>query len=998
MKPAIGLLLSVLVSFSLSAQRAADFSVTHYTSENGLPQNSVEAIERDKNDFLWMSTESGLLRFDGQRFRLYDRAHYPILASNRVWFLRLTKDSLIGFGDEYNHLYAFNKNNQIIDLTKKEIIKFFGYYTGDFFRFKDKKVIFISTKLDRDTVLWRLPVPDLSETGFTQCTQSPQRFYFFNRKGEIFSIDKQKRRTRMRINGIIPELACNTKTNNSQGFFYQEGKIYMRQGKGIYAIEETGSDELKVSLMLETEEPDISVYRNYPSLNLQLIGSPTHGLYLYHRKQFQTHKHSNGYGIFYAQQPYSDSGVLTNGGPVFPSFSKFNYPFEIPGALKGMHQDRRGHYWVNKVGSVIKYVAELDKQLRPVHLLPAGNQGINCFGETPDGRIWLSSFLGDKIGYIGADAVYWLPQKYPYNSIITFLPLNNEELLLAGNKFLCRLNTRTGKETHYKALEQFTIETLYQDHNKVLWIGTSGSGFFALKGNRHYKLPLDNNGNLSNVHTFMEDRSGFIWMSTNNGLFRTRKADMDNYIAGKADKVYYQYFDKAWGFNTNEFNGSCTPSGIVLGNGKFSLPSLDGLVQFYPDSIRTPESGHTLIIDKLIVDGKEIFAQTSLTLVPSFNHLEIEIAAPYFGDPANQMIEYNVQGLDRNWYPVRADNKVTLNRLPYGKYSLQFRAQSGFGNEGKISLALPFTVTPFFYQTWYFKLITLFVVLFCIFFAVRFRYALLMKRNKKLEQEISIRTLGLQQANKLKEKMLMMVGHDLQSPLYFLGYLSQTNYDSLQRDDKIKAEEMSLAIKNTSGKIYAFVEEFHLWAKIQDEKYNLHKEVFALQSLLTELADFFGALLQQYGNIIQLQADRDYHLYTNRSLLKALLRNLIDNANKHTRNGVITITCIVDKGMGSITVADTGKGIAVTELNMIRQLITDTTSQSALDQNSRLGFQFIIDFTTRLELSLSIESEQEIGTQVCVAGLPLHTSEELVPQLVTEGHKPIPAQPGLSDV
>lgn len=981
MKSTFGLLLCILVSSSLAAQRAADFSVTHFTSENGLPQNSVEFIEKDKNGFLWLSTESGLVRFDGQRFRLYDRAHFPVMAGNRIFFLRLTNDSLINFGDEYLHEYIFNKNNQLLRLTEKEYRNYNKPLSQEYFRVFSKKLTLISVKSGQGTVLWELPIPDFVEPGYAQNTQSPQRFYFFNRNGKIIGIDKQKRRTRMWVSGTLSELDIPTARDSySRGLFRWGKKVYLRQGKGIYELEEKGTDELKATLVLETEEHDICAYRNYPSLNLQVIGSPTHGLYLYRRKQFQTYKHNNGYGIFYAQQPYGDSGILTNKGLVFPSSSKFNYPFDISSVLRGIYRDHRGHYWVYKADGSNR-IAELDEQLQLVNLLPAGNKGANCFGETPDGRIWLSSFNGDYIGCIRQDSVQWLPRRYPYNSIITFLPLNNEELLLAGNKFLCRLNTRTGQETHYKALEQFTLETLYQDQNKVLWVGTSGNGFFAIKQNRHYKLPLDNNGNLSNVHTFMEDKSGFIWMSTNNGLFRAEKAALNNYIAGKADRVYYQYFNKDQGFNTNEFNGSCTPSGVVLGNGKFSLPSLDGLVQFYPDSIRTAESGRTLLIDKLSIDGKEMLVTKSVTLAPSFNHLEIEIAAPYFGDPANQLIEYNVQGLDKQWYPVRADNKVVLNRLPYGNYSLQFRAQSGFGNEGKISMAFPFVVKPFFYQTWYFKLAVLALALIIVLAIVRIRYANLVKRNKALELKVSQRTLHLQNANRLKEKMLMMVGHDLQSPLYFLGYLSQTNYESVQRDDKAKTEEMSLAIKNTSGKIYTFVEEFHLWARIQDEEYSLRKEVFALQSLLTELADFSRELLQQFNNVMHLQTDRDYQIYTNRDLLKAVLRNLIDNANKHTRNGTITVACTIDRGMCAITVTDTGNGIAAAELDKIRQLIAESTNrQAAPNHNNRLGFQFIIDFTTRLELILSIESEQGKGTQVKVAGLAIHMEKTLVPQ------------------
>ncbi len=153
---------------------------------------------------------------------------------------------------------------------------------------------------------------------------------------------------------------------------------------------------------------------------------------------------------------------------------------------------------------------------------------------------------------------------------------------------------------------------------------------------------------------------------------------------------------KESGFNTNEFNGSCTPSGITLGNGKFSFPSLDGLVQFYPDSIHEALPDSKIFIDKFQVDGKEQDIGRDLSLPPSFQHIEVEVAAPFFGLPDNQQLEYNVKGLDHNWYPVNNENKIVLNRFSYGNYILQFRKQAGFGPNNFITTSLSFYIRPFF--------------------------------------------------------------------------------------------------------------------------------------------------------------------------------------------------------------------------------------------------------------------------------------------------------------
>jgi signal transduction histidine kinase len=496
-----------------------------------------------------------------------------------------------------------------------------------------------------------------------------------------------------------------------------------------------------------------------------------------------------------------------------------------------------------------------------------------------------------------------------------------------------------------------------------------------MKQNKVYRLPLDVKNNLSNIHAFMEDKNGFMWMSTNNGLFRCKKEDLNNFIDHKATTVYYQYFNKDAGFNTNEFNGSCTPSAIVLSNGKFSFPSLDGLVQFHPDSIRELLPEAKISIDRLLVDDKKQDLSKTPTLAPSFKRLEIEVASPFFGNAANQQIEYNVKGLDQNWYPLKNDNIVTLNNLPYGKYSLQFRKQAGFGRNNIITTALPFTVLPFFYQTWYFRFAILALAVIVIFSGVRMRYANLMKRNKVLEQEVSQRTLHLRNANRLKEKMLMMVGHDLQSPLHFLRLLSDNISEALKQQQLDQAHRGTEEIKSTAGRIHSFVEEFSMWTRLQDEQMNISKRSFSLPGLLEELAQFFEGMLLQHNNQLKLDIEVPYDLYTNRELLKAILRNIVDNANKHTMKGLIYIRCYEERvGVLGISISDTGKGMSPIELNNIRRRIALEEGAFNAGHTSKLGYQLIIDFVQRLGATIGIDSEKGKGTTVMIHGMEIHTS------------------------
>jgi signal transduction histidine kinase len=948
----------------------ADFSVTHYTSENGLPQNSIRGIELDKNGFIWMATEAGLARFDGRHFKLYDTDHYPVLQYNRIGMLAQDTAGVLCFTDELSNSYTFDNDGRMQRLPENA-------YVGRIAQLKNNHLWVSDNHLSyhvKGKMLWIMTIPELVyEIKSNRWGRMNLKCYYHDNNGAVWCVDTNRNISKIKITGLLPHLNAFIK-KLPLGFLEQDNQLYCQAGKGIYQLTDVGNHELKATLVLETDIPDVSLFRNYPKLNLTVIGTLAHGIYFFRRKQFECYKHTNGFGNFYPQVPYGDSGVITNEGLVYPRSSRIDYPFKHQ-LLKSLIRDSRGHYWMHKPisdntnhGVLVK----LDNQLKELKTWPY-DLGSCCMRETPDGHIWICSFHGKSLAYVdNKDTLRRLPALWEdHKPVRTFLPADNETFWVGGLNILAKLNVKTRKVTHYKSLEKYTIETLYLDRNQVLWVGTSGNGFFAIKNNRIIKLPLDKNRGLKDVHSFIEDRNGFIWMSTNKGLFRCKKTDLDHFIAGTATDVYYQCFYRESGFNTNEFNGSCTPSAIVLGNGKFSFPSMDGLVQFYPDSIHEILPVNRIIVDKLLVDGKQkLLTGHTINLDPSFKYIEVQVTSPYFGNPTNQLLEYRLIGLDNKWHSLKEDNTVVFNNLAHGHYNLQFRKRAGFGYNNFVTASIPLSVKPFFYQTWYFLLLLVLVSILIIYLVIRIRYTYLVRRNKDLEREVGQRTLKLKQANALKEKMLMMVGHDLQSPLHFMGYLSETISGALISEQHKKiGQEM----KNTAKNIYAFVDEFNLWARVQDEQFNVQKTTFSLNILLNELQLFFKEILLLNHNTLECTTEQEYELHTNRELLKAVLRNLVDNANKHTQNGTIHIHCKRDSDTTcSICVSDTGDGISPQSLIKIKNLIRSTETVADFDSGDRLGYQLIIDFATRLNVHVAIDSEEDNGTTVLISGIVLH--------------------------
>jgi len=78
-------LLSTSSLFSVDPnKRMTQYDITVYTAKDGLPMNSLKKVFQDSRDYIWIGTQEGLVRFDGEEFKLYDKSKYPGLTCNFI--------------------------------------------------------------------------------------------------------------------------------------------------------------------------------------------------------------------------------------------------------------------------------------------------------------------------------------------------------------------------------------------------------------------------------------------------------------------------------------------------------------------------------------------------------------------------------------------------------------------------------------------------------------------------------------------------------------------------------------------------------------------------------------------------------------------------------------------------------------------------------------------------------------------------------------------------
>jgi ligand-binding sensor domain-containing protein len=69
-----------------------------WTTEDGLPQNSILSIAQTRDGYLWVGTWGGLARFDGVRFTVFDRGNTPALKNNYIYALYEDREGSLWIG------------------------------------------------------------------------------------------------------------------------------------------------------------------------------------------------------------------------------------------------------------------------------------------------------------------------------------------------------------------------------------------------------------------------------------------------------------------------------------------------------------------------------------------------------------------------------------------------------------------------------------------------------------------------------------------------------------------------------------------------------------------------------------------------------------------------------------------------------------------------------------------------------------------------------------
>jgi signal transduction histidine kinase len=538
-------------------------------------------------------------------------------------------------------------------------------------------------------------------------------------------------------------------------------------------------------------------------------------------------------------------------------------------------------------------------------------------------------------------------------------------------------------------IEKNTFKLLYRDKAKVNFrsifkmddyflFGTYGGGVYIYKQDAIKKIPLDPNNYLKFAHCFIEDSAHNIWASTNKGLFRSPKQSVKDFWNFGPGKIKYRYFGKLDGIDILEMNGGCNPCAIKLPNGDFSIPGIDGLIQFNPNNLNKLNYLNikpNVYLDKIIIDNQVVSIETfNKPLSRKTKSIDFYLGISGMLSEENVIVEYKFD-LNEDWKRIAINNPIIhIDKTSFGQNQLYLRWRNTASDEFG-SMKYPFYVNYPNAVHPLMILLYLLIIILLIYLYVRIKTAIFQKRQKELEVEVNDKTKSLLSLNKYlternqdKEHVLAIMNHDVLTPLKYLHMTANSMNEKIVDADLKKSIQQ---IASTSMELEYLTRNMLNWVKFDNTNKLLNTQDVDLHKLIHDLIDFITPFLGSKAVILENKITKDTIIKNWPEALRVLMYNILMNAIKSTEKGAIIISIEQSKSGYAIKITDTGVGMSN---SMAKYLVTGKSKDEVehlpkYKKGNGVGFQIIRNIIKLMKAKLEIDSKENVGTTVSISFL-----------------------------
>ncbi len=229
-------------------------------------------------------------------------------------------------------------------------------------------------------------------------------------------------------------------------------------------------------------------------------------------------------------------------------------------------------------------------------------------------------------------------------------------------------------------------------------------------------------------------------------------------------------------------------------------------------------------------------------------------------------------------------------------------------------------------------------------------------------------------ANAGKSRFLAAASHDLRQPLQSLGLYLSVMKRKLEPLQLPNLEDIGNKMRSSLDTMGELLDALLDISKLDGGAIKPEMSSVRAKSLLERIVSDNIQLAEEKGLRLECVAD-DLDVHTDPVLLQRVIDNFVSNAIRYTERGGITIACRQHEDIAQISVADTGVGIAASDLENVFEEYYQLDN-SVRDRRKGLGLGLaIVKYIARLlDHPLSVTSTPGRGS-VFTVSVPLGCRE-----------------------
>lgn len=796
--------LLLLAASDMSAQYRFDT----WTTDNGLPQNGVRKITQTPDGYLWLTTFDGLVRFDGVKFTTFNKSNTPGIINNRFTNIHV---------DRGGTLYATTMEDGILTILHDGVFSSFtsdqvpGHYIETMSEDSSGRMRFLIENEDRRSKSWYVfengkfePIePHDPNPQILNLTGQSDSEWLVTRKlvtetrdgvSTTYSVDSSKYPFTPHLfddghgNLWIGENQVHKVGSGEQKLYgtadgLSTASVYhsfWREPDGSTWFGSGGSNTTGVGLVQVDQQGSIRLW-GYES---GLTGLST--ISIFHDREGTTWIATDRGLARRRRQAITGIGKAEglDHSEVYPLLRHSNGEIWV-GANRGLSVKRNGTFETPSL------------RMRPGTKAPErliwrpGHMSVQSLWEEPGGAIWVGvnggifivqgdvvdllydashvfAIKSDKVGNVWAatssgllrfrdrklESIYQVKDGLPNDFMTTIFQDSADRLWFGGYGGLTLFqNGEFINFTRDDGLAGNYVRSMYEDDHGVMWIGTYDEGMSRYKDGRFFNYNERNGLYNNGVFAIEPDNKGNFWISSNNGIYRVKRDELNELADGKLERINSVGYGREDGMLSAECNGGRQPASFRDDAGRIWFPTQEGIAIVDPEIENVASRPPPVVIESVSVEREPVDFRYGIDIDAGKKNLEIQFTGISFLKSSQIRFKYKLEGHDQDWIDAGTRRAAYYSNLEPGKYSFKVHAVTSDGVWSESPAFVNLEFRPYFYQTRWFFLSALAFAAFLLLIVWKVSVKQLEAREKRLSQLVHERTMELAMVNETLEAL-----------------------------------------------------------------------------------------------------------------------------------------------------------------------------------------------------------------------------------------------------